>query len=54
MWLLDVNLPTAVRELLRSFGIDCDTTVETFVEACEAEQVELLPEIRSLLDSAAG
>lgn len=39
---------------LEQIVFDCDATVERFVEACEAEQVELLPEIRTLLDSAAG
>lgn len=39
---------------LEQIVFDCDATVERFVEACEAGQVELLPEIRTLLDSAAG
>src|SRR5215510_10172027 len=39
---------------LEQMVFDCDAAVETFVDACAAEQVELLPEIRTLIDSAAG
>lgn len=38
---------------LEQVVFDCDEAVEAFVDACEAAQVELLPEIRTLLDSGA-
>jgi hypothetical protein len=39
---------------LEQIVFDCDAAVEAFVEACGQAQVELLPEIRTLLDSSAG
>ena len=39
---------------LEQIVFDCDVAVEAFVEACVDAQVELLPEIRTLLDSGAG
>ena len=39
---------------LEQIVFDCDATVEAFVTACGDAQVELLPEIRTLLDSAGG
>jgi hypothetical protein len=37
---------------LEQVVFDCDAAVEAFVDACAEAQVELLPEIRTLLDSA--
>jgi hypothetical protein len=39
---------------LEQIVFDCDATVETFVADCEAADIELLPEVRTLLASYAG
>lgn len=39
---------------LDEIGDDCDAAIRAFVDACEAADIELLPEVRTLLDVTAG
>jgi hypothetical protein len=39
---------------LDEIGDDCADAVHAFVDACESADIELLPEVRTLLDVAAG
>lgn len=39
---------------LDQIAVDCDAAVHAFVAACESADIELLPEVRTLLDVTAG